>query len=382
MTGVQDGDVLIYNSATEKFEPRQITASSVDWTDIQNTPNFANVATSGDYNDLLNLPTLFDGNYNSLTNQPTLFSGSFADLSNMPTTISGYGITDAFSGNYNDLINQPTLFSGSFTDLSNKPTTISGYGITDAFSGNYNDLSNLPTIPSAVSDLSDVNTSGATNGQVLSYDGTNWTPSTVSGGSSLWTQNGDDIYFSGGNIGIGTNTPNTSLEIHNLDYPGTWQGGLNYEELSIGDHNGYWRFNAGLRLVITDDGVNRVVFDENGNIGIGTDNPNKLLHIVSNTSDPTIKIQNNENYSLIGIANDPDDYLIGTQSGDFVLRAPNNKKFFLGVDNGAGNNNYGMAIIENGNIGINTKNPTSKLQVIGLTVGAFYRTGDLLKVVH
>ena len=50
----------------------------------------------------------------------------------------------------------------------------------------------------------------------------------------------------------------------------------------------------------------------------------------------------------------------------------------------------------NGFIGIGSENPTSKLQVIGLhkyadnsaaiaedlTVGAFYRTGDILKVVH
>ncbi len=77
MTGVQDGDVLIYNSTTEKFEPGQMTASSVEWDDILNIPNFATVATSGNYNDLLNLPDFtgwdtntsddFDGLWNSLT---------------------------------------------------------------------------------------------------------------------------------------------------------------------------------------------------------------------------------------------------------------------------------------------------------------------------
>ena len=43
-----------------------------------------------------------------------------------------------FSGNYNDLINKPTLFSGAYGDLSGLPTL---------FSGDYDDLSNKPAIP-------------------------------------------------------------------------------------------------------------------------------------------------------------------------------------------------------------------------------------------
>jgi hypothetical protein len=55
-----------------------------------------------------------------------------------------------------------------------------------------------------------------------------------------------------------------------------------------------------------------------------------------------------------------------------------------------------MTILSTGNVGIGTPTPTAKIQVVGLveyadnaaaaaaglTAGAFYRTGDLLKIVH
>ncbi len=37
-TGAQDGDALVYNSLTGKFEPSQVTAGTVDWNDVQNKP--------------------------------------------------------------------------------------------------------------------------------------------------------------------------------------------------------------------------------------------------------------------------------------------------------------------------------------------------------
>lgn len=146
----------------------------------------ATVATTGNYNDLLNKPALFSGNYNDLTNKPTLFSGSYGDLTDKPTL---------FSGDYDDLTNKPTipvvditkaqadewyqpkgdyaltedLFSGDYTDLTNKPTIPTNLSdltsdnlhrlVTDAlistwnsksdFSGSYNDLTDKPIIPSA-----------------------------------------------------------------------------------------------------------------------------------------------------------------------------------------------------------------------------------------
>ena len=62
--------------------------------------DLATVATSGSYNDLSNLPTLFSGAYADLTGKPTLFSGAYADLTG-----------------------KPTLFSGAYADLTGKPTS-------------------------------------------------------------------------------------------------------------------------------------------------------------------------------------------------------------------------------------------------------------------
>ena len=107
----------------------------ISYNDLTDTPTLAPVATSGDYNDLLNRPT-FSGSYNDLTDKPTLFSGSYEDLTNKPNLA-----TVATSGSYNDLTDKPTLFSGSYDDLTNKPNLA-----TVATSGSYNDLTNTPAL--------------------------------------------------------------------------------------------------------------------------------------------------------------------------------------------------------------------------------------------
>jgi hypothetical protein len=131
------------------------------------------VASSGSYNDLEDVPELFSGDYNDLSNKPsavsvptrtseltndsgfltsvppqvaqvnadwtstsgvsqilnkpTLFSGAYSDLSGKPIL---------FSGNYTDLVGKPTLFSGSYADLTNKPVL---------FDGTYSSLTGKPT---------------------------------------------------------------------------------------------------------------------------------------------------------------------------------------------------------------------------------------------
>jgi len=81
---------------------------SGDYTDLINTPSFANVATSGDYKNIINTPN-FSGWDKDVSDD---FSGNWSDLNNKPNFDNV-----ATSGDYNDLSNTPN-FSGWDKDAS------------------------------------------------------------------------------------------------------------------------------------------------------------------------------------------------------------------------------------------------------------------------
>lgn len=70
-----------------------------------------------------------------------------------------------------------------------------------------------------LNDLSDVDCSNPVTGQVLKWNGAKWVAaddnaSGGSGGSSLWTQSGTNIYnFNGGNVGVGNSNPSALLDV-------------------------------------------------------------------------------------------------------------------------------------------------------------------------
>ena len=124
----------------------QTNSSSVDY--IKNKPNLASVATSGDYNDLSNKPSIPAAQVQSDWNQSNSSAVDF--IKNKPTLASV-----ATSGDYDDLSNKPTIpaaqvqsdwnqsNSSAVDYIKNKPNLASV-----ATSGSYNDLTDKPSIPS------------------------------------------------------------------------------------------------------------------------------------------------------------------------------------------------------------------------------------------
>jgi hypothetical protein len=111
------------------------------WVSLTGKPNFAIVATSGSYTDLINRPALFSGNYTDLTNIPTIFPSTWDAVFGKPTFASV-----ATSGSYLDLTNVPFTFPSTWNTVSGKPAFA-----TVSTSGSYNDLSDRPTIPTVPS---------------------------------------------------------------------------------------------------------------------------------------------------------------------------------------------------------------------------------------
>jgi hypothetical protein len=110
--------------------------------------------------------------------------------------------------------------------------------------------------------------SGVDEGRVSIYDG---------GVENIRFDSASSSWFNGGNLGIGTTSPNTKLEIaggslrladsYNLQ----WGGGTNYITGS----------NASNYLALATNGSERLRIDSNGNVGIGTGSPDASLHVIA-----------------------------------------------------------------------------------------------------
>jgi hypothetical protein len=146
------------------FTPSAHTHTVSEITDF---PVLAIVATSGSYNDLLNLPALFDGAYSSLSGIPTTFAPSahthtVSEITDFPVLA-----TVATSGSYNDLLNLPVLFDGSYTSLTNIPATftpsahthtVSEINDLTATAAELNILDGVTVTAAQINQVADINT--------------------------------------------------------------------------------------------------------------------------------------------------------------------------------------------------------------------------------
>lgn len=254
------------------------------------------------------------------------------------------------------------------------------------------------------------------------YDGSSWLSLTE---GSLWTQSGADIYFMGGDVGVGTNTPAYPIDLHGTITPlSITSANLNSNQIFMfvnsstatadrsffaqqmdqfrfgnnrwGNNFDWWATDSGGsgRVVMTLDA-------EDGNLGLGTATPSEKIQIISD-ADETIEIE------VSGASSDAElrlentgtffDYLImqkhGPSSGgtyadgtalagaSSVLAGVGANKFVTGTL-GSGdpvhimsNSNTRIYIEGDGDVGINNTMPTQKLHMDVTGTDGFRIDGD------
>ncbi|MFB5623319.1 MAG: tail fiber domain-containing protein [Nitrosopumilus sp.] len=140
------------------------------------------------------------------------------------------------------------------------------------------------------------------NLNTLTINGTtidDWSDVNVSGGgSSIWTESASDIYYSAGNVGIGTTTPSALLHVDSSSNTAVrveTSGDSNFPILQLADSGTggqTWNIENG-RIASGTLGFYKsgtsptgtmMVIDTNGNAGIGTNSPGTRLHVYDDIS--------------------------------------------------------------------------------------------------
>ena len=203
-----------------------------------------------------------------------------------------------------------------------------------------------------------------------------WVQLGAASGASQWATAGSDIYFNTGNVGIGTTSPTTKLDV---------SGEVNFSEnLTITKNIKWANSGYGIQLsfatvgpkdalvsrsasgsqwvdVGSDAAWSGVTLAANGgNVGIGTTTPLSKISAVNNNFDATT----NPGYKFYGFQSSTSATvpLFHIQSGWENNLAANVFKV------NTYQNEAGFNILCNGNVGIGTTSPQAKLQVDGRVI--------------
>ncbi|QIG60028.1 hypothetical protein [Dishui Lake large algae virus 1] len=206
-----------------------------------------------------------------------------------------------------------------------------------------------------------------------------------SGGSSQWTTSGTSIYYNSGNVGVGTTTPTKKFDVSgdinfsgNLYQNGVLFSGGSSQWTTTGSDIYYSTGNVGIGTNTPRkklDVIGEAIIS--GNLGIGTNSPLNNLSIGTGTSDTTASMMFNGADTASGVDR---IYFTYVANGSRIAHAGGwNVQMYAGQSNvGSPSGNFRfytggstyserLTIVNTGNIGIGTTTPLYKLQVEGTT---------------
>jgi len=311
-------------------------------------------------------------------------------------------IVDAVPGDYFELVAYQSNGGGGNQYLIGNRTYFSGALLVPQGSGSGG--------ATALSGLSDVNTSGASTGSILAYNGSSWvvsstvgaTPAVSSTGAIQFNAGGgsfggdtNNLYWDNGNkrLGLGTTAPAATLDVRGLGM--VWvsgsTAGYNFVDRSVSDGYTTLYRNANKTRIYDNTGGDRLTIDNiTGKVGIGTTNPRAPLDLSgtlyidgrAGTNAASIEIgmgRTNSDYAYIDLIGDTTytDYglrLIRENTGANAvgrlenfgtggLQLQTNHAAPIAFLTDAGTER--MRIAADGKVGIGTAAPQATLQVSG-----------------
>ncbi len=251
---------------------------------------------------------------------------------------------------------------------------------------------------------------GTADGQVPKWNGTAWMPGLddTGSGSSLWTESGDNIYYSAGNVGIGTMVP--AVEPGAGNYltlsPGGATSSNQFPSLELQGHSGTGdptigridfisnsapgnsaiariasrkanstQFNGDMSFY-TKGGTpysassleERMTIKSNGNVGIGTTDPDGRLHIRDAYTEgvrPFIELTTTGgDRSDIKFTKNGSTHYWHMISGIRTDAASGSMSYYY-VDNNTSTQDQILTMRGDGRVGIGKTNPLAKLDIAG-----------------
>ncbi|MBK9014533.1 MAG: hypothetical protein IPM82_10870 [Saprospiraceae bacterium] len=134
-------------------------------------------------------------------------------------------------------------------------------------------------------------------GRVNYFDGTSWRP------TGLWSLNGNNAYYSAGNVGIGISNPLYTLHVQNAGGYGLVHSAAGVDLATYIDASGGWfgtKSNHPLHFY-TNDSSPLMSISTQGNVGLGTTSPLTKLSISPSTAEAKLPFGMVETQRLISV---------------------------------------------------------------------------------